>query len=321
MRTRTAFMLLLPLLLSFGAACGTGSGGAEPAADGKLEVVAGFYPLAEAASRVGGDRAVVTNVTPAGTEPHDLELTTRQVDAVERASIVLFLGEGFQPELEKLAARADGVAVDLLEGQELLEAGEEGHGHGDEEEHEEEAGDDEHGSPADPHVWLDPQRMRGIVERILATFVEVDGDAAAEYRANAEEYLEELAALDQDMEQGLANCERDAIVTSHDAFGYLAARYGFTQEAIAGLSPESEPDPRRLAELADEVEAEGISTIFYETLVSPEIAETLAREAKVTTAVLNPLEGLTDEELAAGETYASVMRQNLAALREALGCS
>lgn len=332
-KSRIALAVPTLVVLLGAAACG-----GDPSDEGEgsgvgLEVVAGFYPLAEAATRVGGDRVTVTNMTPAGTEPHDLELSTRQVDTIEDADVVLYLGEGFQPELEKLVGRLDGVAVDLLEGQELLEGGEDDHGdeegseedddHGDEgedEDHADEEEGEEHSS-ADPHVWLDPQRMQGIVERIVDAFVDADADGEDVYRENAEAYVEELAALDGDMEEGLATCERDVIVTSHSAFGYLAERFGLTQESIAGLSPESEPDPRRLAELADEVAEEGITTIFYETLVAPDVAETLAREAKVKTAVLNPLEGLTDDEVASGETYESVMRANLAALRDALGCT
>ena len=325
MQTSRVAAAVLVALLGM-TACGGGGGDGDTASSERgLQVVVGFYPLAEAATRVGGDRVVVTNMTPAGTEPHDLELSTRQVDAIEDADVVLYLGEGFQPGLEEVVGRVDGVAVDLLGGEDLLEGSEDGHGHREGgEEHAEGEGEDDRedgGEPTDPHVWLDPQRMQSIVARVVDAFVEADGEGEATYRANAEAYLEELKSLDEDMEAGLATCERTVIVTSHDAFGYLAERYGLVQESIAGLSPESEPDPRRLAQLADEVADEGITTVFYETLVSPEVAEALAREAKVRTAVLNPLEGLTEEELEAGESYERVMRANLASLRAALGCT
>ncbi|MGQ0616095.1 MAG: metal ABC transporter solute-binding protein, Zn/Mn family [Acidimicrobiia bacterium] len=299
------------------AGCGDDESTSAPSASssGPVAVVTGFYPLAEAASRVGGDRVAVANLTPPGAEPHDIELTSRQVDSIEDATLVLYLGEGFQPAVEEVAARSGGIAVDLLDGQDLLDGT--GHGH---DEAEAEAGHEGEGDGADAHVWLDPSRMEGIVERVRDALIEADPDGADAYRANADRYRAELAELDRDFATGLADCERDAIVTSHAAFGYLADRYGLTQDALAGLSPESEPDPQRLAELADEVRAEGVTTIFYESLVAPDLAETLAREAGVGTAVLDPIEGLTDDQVAAGATYESVMRENLVALRSALGC-
>jgi zinc transport system substrate-binding protein len=292
------------------AAAGSGEGG------GQLSVVANFYPVAEAASRVGGDRVDVTNLTPAGVEPHDLELAPDDVDHLEDADLVLYLGEGFQPAVAEIASRQDD-AVDLMAGIDLRAgasdalAAEEGGGDG---------GGGEQGA-LDPHFWLDPTLLSAAVDEIETALSDADPADADTFAANARAYKEELSGLDHDMETGLANCQRDQIVTSHAAFFYLAERYGLTQLPIAGLSPEAEPDADRLAQLADQIEAEGITTVFYETLVSPDVAETLAREAGVDTAVLNPIEGLTDDEVSAGADYTSVMRENLAALREALGCT
>jgi zinc transport system substrate-binding protein len=178
----------------------------------------------------------------------------------------------------------------------------------------------EEGGDVDPHFWLDPQLMIAAVDEVEAALSEASPDAAATFEANARAYKEELTALDEELAAGLGSCERDEIVTSHAAFYYLAQRYGLTQLPITGLSPEAEPDPERLSELADQIEADGITTIFYETLVSPDVAETLAREAGVEAAVLNPIEGLTEQQVEDGDDYASVMRDNLAALQEALGC-
>jgi zinc transport system substrate-binding protein len=253
--------------------------------------VAAFYPLAEAASRVGGEGVRVTNLTPPGREPHDIELSPRQLDVVAGADVVVYLGRHFQPAVAAAAARSDGERLDVLP-------------------------DD----PPDPHVWLDPSRMVTIAESIASALAKVDPSGADTYRANAGAYGDELRALDDEFRQGLAGCARKRIVTAHEAFGYLASRYGLVQEAITGVSPESEPNPKRLAELADEARADGTTTVFTETLVSPRVAETLAREAGVHTAVLNPIEGLTDEEVKSGATYASVMRANLATLRRALAC-
>ena len=273
------------------AGCGPGEGDAGGRDGGAVEVVAGFYPLAEAARRVGGDRVTVTDLTPVGAEPHDLELATRDVDRIEDAAVVLYLGGGFQPAVEKAAERASGAAIDLL------------------------GGDD------DPHVWLDPRRMQAIAGRVADALAEADPGRADAYAADAAAYVADLRALDEEFATGLRTCARRVIVTSHDAFGHLAGRYDLEQQAIAGVDPETEPDPRRLAALVDEVKARGVTTIFSEALVSPEVAETLAREAGVRTAVLDPIEGLSDERRAAGDDYLSVMRENLAVLRQALECA
>ena len=289
MRGITALLLVGSLL-----ACGGGSDGADDDT-GQLDVVAAFLPLEEAAVRVGGDRVTVRNLTPPGAEPHDVELSPRDVDRILDAAVVLHLGPAFQPAIADAAQGADGEVLDVLAAVE---------GNGD----------------ADPHIWLDPERMIAIVEEVRDALSRADPDNADEHSRNADVYTAELRQLDEDMRSGLKPCDRRVIVTAHEAFGYLAERYGLVQKPIAGLSPEAEPDPARLASLADEVRADGTTTIFYETLVSPEIAETLAREANVDVAVLNPIEGLTDEQIAAGASYETLMRDNLAALRTALGC-
>jgi zinc transport system substrate-binding protein len=332
---RSLALAVIPALLL--AACGDdeeddSAGGGGDGGD-RLEVVASFYPIAEAATRVGGDRVEVTNLTPAGTEPHDLELTPDQVDQLEDADLVLYLGQGFQPAVAEIAEGRDGPSVDLLEGVELqagaseaLEAEEEAGGEhaeegGGEAEGEGEEGEEHAESGLDPHFWLDPQLLSNAVDEIEGTLADEAPDDADTFATNAQDYKDELTALDEEMAASLANCARSEIVTSHAAFFYLAERYGLTQLPIAGVSPESEPDADRLDELADQIEAEGITTVFFETLVSPDVAETLARETGVDTAVLNPIEGLTEEQADAGDDYASVMRENLAVLVEALGCS
>lgn len=291
------------LVMAIAGACG-GGGGADDRSGGRTEVVASFYPLFEAAQRVGGDRVQVRNLTPAGSEPHDLELSSRQVDQIEDAAVVLFLGRGFQPALEKAADRARGMKVDILdELGNLLPAP---------------AGDDQ--LDVDPHVWLDPRLFKAVVSKVADALSTADPANRTTYEANAAVYGRELDDLDAAFARGLSACDRRVVVTSHAAFGYLTARYGLTQEAIAGLEPESEPSPQRLADLAARVRAGGTTTVFYETLVSPKVAQSLAREAGVSTAVLDPIEGLSDDDAKAGKTYVSAMRENLAAVRRALGC-
>lgn len=287
------------------AGCGTRAGGtAGGGPGGRLSVVAAFYPLFEAAQRVGGDHVAVTNLTPAGTEPHDLELNTRQVDRLEDAAVVVYIGHGFQPALEKAVVRAKGTKIDVLAAAGALLPTPEADGRLD----------------ADPHVWLDPALFKPVVARVAGAFADADPANRAAYEANAAAYTRELDDLDAAYARALASCDRRVIVTSHAAFGYLARHYGLTQEAVAGFQPESEPSPRRLAELAAKVRADGTTTVFYETLVSPKVAQALAREAGVATAVLDPIEGLAERDAKASKTYVSIMGDNLAALRQALGC-
>jgi zinc transport system substrate-binding protein len=258
----------------------------------RASIVASFYPIAWAAEQVGGNRVDVANLTPAGAEPHDLELTPEQIDQILDARVVFELGHGFQPAVERAAEQRAGPAVQLLAAR-----------------------------TKDPHVWLDPVRMAAIVRRVQRELTRVDPAGRTLYARNARRVLEEIDALGQRFRDGLAHCEREVIVTAHEAFGHLARRYGLQQEGVAGLSPDSEPDAKRIAQLVDLVERAGVTTVFTEELVSPRIAETLAREAGVRTETLNPLEGLTDRELRRGQDYVSVMNTNLTKLRAALGCS
>ena len=264
------------------AGCGGSEGG------GERTVVASFYPLAWATEQVAGQGVEVVNLTPAGAEPHDVELTPSDVEEIRDADLVVYVGAGFQPAVEDAVADREGPALDVLEGAD------------------------------DPHVWLDPLAFSDIVERIAEQAerlgLEPGASGAAAFLAST------LRGLDVQYRQGLANCERHTLVTTHAAFGQLAARYGLTQLALAGRTPESEPSPRDLERLIAEVRASGATTVFAEPLVSSRVAETVARESGARVATLDPIEGLSQERLDQGEDYVSVMRANLAALRKALGC-
>jgi zinc transport system substrate-binding protein len=299
LRTRTAAATVLAALLVL-AACG-----AEDDARGAagLDVTAAFYPLAEAVRQVGGPLADVLDLTPAGVEPHDLELKPSDVARIRTADLILYLGGGFQPALEDaIEALPDpSRAVDLLEGLPLRKP---------------DAGDE----PSDPHVWLDPLLFARIVERIAAVMSERLPAERTIFETRAFTYKHSLEELDLTFQDTLRSCARREIVTSHAAFGYLADRYGLEQISISGVSPEAEPSPRRLEEVTDIARTRGVTTIFFETLVSPRVAETIARTVGARTAVLNPIEGLTEEERLAGEDYRSLMRTNLEALARGLGC-
>lgn len=283
--------MLATLVLVLVLVLGTGCAGDEP--DQRPTVVAAFYPLAWAAEQIGGDSIDVVNLTPPGAEPHDVELTPRDVEKIQNADLVLYLGSGFQPALEHAVEGRSGPSLDLLDGQNLM------------------TGADEEQGAYDPHVWLDPSRLAAMVTLI---------GAQLHREPAAARLVAKLEALDSELADGLAHCSRHEIVTSHAAFGYLAKRYGLKQLALTGLSPEAEPSPRDLEALVDEVKRTDATTVFFEMLVSSRLADTVAREAGAKTAVLDPLEGLTEDEVAAGEDYFSVMRADLATLREALQC-
>ena len=297
---RTAALTTASALLLAG--CGSSGGGAQ-AADG-VDVVAAFYPLQWAAERVGGDRVDVTSLTPPGAEPHDLELTPQDVAALSETDLLVYL-EGFQPALDDAAAEAGDAAWDAGQAADLTPATD-GDDHGD-------------GEAVDPHFWLDPTRLADVGDALADRLGDVDPDGAATYKQNAAALRSDLEALDAEMEQGLADCAVRTVVTGHDAFGYLADRYGLEVVGVTGLSPSAEPSAAQLAEISALVRERGVTTVYTETLADPAVAETVAREAGVQTAVLDPIEGLTDES--AGSDYLEVMRADLATLRAGQACA
>jgi zinc transport system substrate-binding protein len=276
------------IIILISAACLLVSGcGGTPGSSSERKVAASFYPLAYAAQKLGGGSVDVVNLTPPGTEPHDLEPTPSDVRELQSADLVLLLGHGFQPQLEEAAGSGDKV-VDLLDTPELNTF-----------------------ANGDPHVWLDPVRYELIARRI--------GDKLGA-TSTVPRFVARLEALDRQYRRSLAHCARDDIVTSHEAFGYLAQRYGLHQIPITGLSPEAEPSPRDLSRVIGLIRSTHATTVFFETLVSPRIAKAVASETGARTAVLNPIEGLEPSEAKRGEDYFSLMRSNLASLRAALGC-
>jgi zinc transport system substrate-binding protein len=269
-------------------------GAGQAAGDGAgLRVATSFYPLQFVTDRVAGDAADVRNLTKAGAEPHDLELTPRDVAEVADADLVVYL-RGFQPAVDTAVAEQAGErSYDVTDTARLDPA-------------------------SDPHFWLDPLRLADVADGLAERLAELAPDRAGDFARNAQSLRADLVALDRELSTGLATCASSDLVTSHAAFGYLAARYGLTPRGVTGLTPEEEPSPGAIARIADFVEANGVRTVYSETLVSPAVAETLARETGVRTAVLDPLEGLDDAS--AGDDYVAVMRANLATLREGQAC-
>ncbi len=306
---------LLSILLALGACSRAGGSGNEA-----LEVSASFYPLAEIARQVGGEAVRVNDLTPSGAEPHDLELTPGDLRRLGQSDLVLYLGGGFQHAVEDAVENLESPrkAIDLLVGFELRAPVEAPH-----DEHAEEEGEgQEHAEETvDPHIWLDPVRMKGLVEKVETVLARAAPARAGDFEERAAAYSAELDRLDVAYRSTLSTCSRREVFVSHAAFGYLADRYELDMAPIAGLAPEAEPTPQRLREVADAARARGATTIFFETLVSPRVAEAVAREVGAEVAVLNPIEGLTDEQGQAGKDYLSLMRDNLRSLAAGLGCT
>lgn len=297
MKTLLSFFLAGAIFV--GAGCGQTT---DRVSADSVNVVASFYPLGFVAESVAGDVATVTTVTPAGVDAHDFEPSARAIGEASNADVFLYQGGGIDPWAQEV--EAGGVTIEMIHNVATVESEEDEHDHGD----------------VDPHTWLSPVLMQEHTVQVRDALIAVDPENADTYRKNAQELITQLETLDQEFEQGLATCERDTIVVSHDAYGYLSDRYDFSIRAIAGLSPSDEPSAKELAEIATLVEQEGITTIFTEELASPRLAQTIASETGAQLRTLNPLEGLTPDQVDSGDDYLSVMRANLKALQEGLDC-
>lgn len=295
-----SFLLLLTVLSL--SACG---GGKSDLVEGKVNVVTSFYPLYDFAQKIGGDNVHVINVVPAGVEPHDWSPKSKDVSQIAKADLFVYHGAGFEgwvPDfLNSLQKDAKVRAVEASAGINLLKSSEKA-----------ESGE------FDPHTWLSPLNAKKIAENIKNALVETDAAHKADYEANFAKFASQLDQLDKDYKDAFAKLPGKDIVVSHDAFAYLSRDYGLTQKPIAGLSPESEPTAQDMKEINNFVKANKVKYIFFEELVSDKLAKTLAKDAGIETLVLNPLEGLTDKEIKAGEDYISVMRKNLLNLVKAL---
>jgi zinc transport system substrate-binding protein len=303
-------------LTAIGLTAACGSGGTS-AGDAHVEATAAFYPLEYVTQQVGGNHVHVENLVKPGAEPHDLELSPRQLVQLSDAGLVVYLS-GFQPNVdEAVAQEARDSALDVATVAPLLDEHALAGGHSTDGAH---STDDGHGHSTgrDPHIWLDPTRLADVADAVAARLGKLDAKHAGEFTTNAAALRTKLTALDTEYKQGLATCATRSLVVSHEAFGYLAHRYDLHQIPITGHTPEAEPTAARLAEVAKIAKQEKAKVIFFETLVSPKIAETLAQEVGARAEVLDPLEGL---RAGSNADYISVMRSNLATLRSALGCS
>lgn len=268
-----------------------------------ISVSTSFYPLYDFTRNVGGSHVSVTNITPAGAEPHDYEPSAQDLVRAQKSDVFVYNGGHMEPWTDKFVKEYSHVTVKASAGIALHTATLDGES-----------------NVKDPHFWLDPVFAQQIVRNIRDGLIKADPAHAADYTKNAANYIAKLQALDHDYATGLQKCQLHAIITSHEAFGYVAARYHFAAHAIAGLSPDSEPSAAKMAELTQLARQQNIHYIFFESLVSPRLADTIAQEVGAKTLVFDPLEGLTNEAQKQGQNYLSVQQQNLTALRTALAC-
>lgn len=316
-----AALLLLAALIFSAAGCGSdqnfktelfitggqGQTAQEEAADKseeKLQVMASFYTMADFAEKIGGDRAEVTCMVPTGTEPHDWEPSTTDITGLERADIFIYNGAGMEHWAEDVTESLENKTLVIAEASQGVTL------HAEAQEHDHEGHSHSHGG-YDPHVWLDPQNAKLEMENIKNAFVQADPENGAYYEANYEKWAGKAEKLDQKYREALAEYAGRQVVTAHEAYGYLCSAYGLEQVGIDGLSPDQEPNPRRMADIIDFVRENQISAVFFEELSGSKTAETVAAETGIRLLALSPLEGLSKEELEAGEEYFGVMEKNL----------
>lgn len=341
------------LALFSGCAAKGGAAGSDAKASDKVSVVASFYPMYDFAQKIGGDRVDVTCLVPAGVEPHDWEPSTADMKTIASAQVLVYSGAGMEHWVEDVTSAVgnkDLAVVEASKGVDLLAVAEDGHDHEHADEHDHEHGDehehadehdhehadvhdhdhaDEHDhdhadhhdhdhGQYDPHVWLSPANVKVEMANIRDALIKADPAGQSTYEKNYEKYAGMLDALDKKYAEELSKTANKNIVVSHQAFGYLCNRYGLTQVPIEGIEADSEPDAKSMAKIVDFVKQNSVKTIFSEELVSPKAAQAISAETGAAVEVLNPLEGLTDEQMAAGEDYFSVMESNLSKLVKAL---
>ena len=325
--------------LALSACSPSASTGGKASKDSTLTVMASFYPLKYLAEKVGGEHVTVTSLTPDGAEPHDLELSPKMVDSLASADAVVYLA-GFQGAVDEaieqhapttvidVSSAAQLVAIDSTsnhpgedEGTDEAQSGEAQSGKAQsgeaaDHDHEHANHDHHHDMSMDPHFWLDPARMANAATLVGDKLAEADPTNAETYKANAKALNEELTSLGDNLVAKTSTCQIKTFVTAHTAFGYLADRTGLTQVGISGLDPESSPSPARLAEIGKIAKDQGVTTIFTEALIDPKVAQTLADDLGISTAVLDPIESQTDSS----KDYAAVMNDNIDALTKANNC-
>lgn len=299
MKKMIAAAAALALLLGIFAGCSRAEATGNSAAGKKLKVYASFYAMYDLTKKVGGERIDLANLVPAGTEPHDWEPSSADVIHLEQADVLVCNGAGMESWTEKVVSSLQNKKLVTVKAAEGITA-------------------EKSGSAEDPHVWLAPENAKREMANIRDALGKADPAGKSLYEANYQKYAAKFDALDREYREQLSSLPKRNMVVSHQAFGYLCRAYGLNQIPIEGLSADSEPDPKRMSEIIAFVKTNQVKYIFFEDLVSPKVAETIASQTGAQTLRINPLEGLTEEDQAKGEDYFSVMEQNLQMLKRAL---
>lgn len=320
MAERKPFRVIL-VFLFFTLVCGCTANHQAPADDeGKITVYTSFYTMYDFTLKIAGDKANIINMVPPGMEPHDWEPSPKDIAGLSKADLFIYNGAGMEGWTGKVLDSIKGSKLIAVETSKNIQLAEEEHNEQEQrDEHDDEADGHSHEEgELDPHVWLDPMNAKLQMETIRDGLIQADPQNSAFYRERFEEYSRKLDALDKAFRSAANGFRKKEIVVSHKAFGYLCHAYGLEQLAIEGVSSDSEPTPAKMAEITEFIREHEVKVIFFEELASPKVAEVIARETGARTALLNPLEGLTEENLKAGKDYFSVMEENLEALKQAL---
>lgn len=312
MKKIISLLLVIPMLFTIGCSKENKENKSDQSSEGKIKIYTSIYPLYDFAKKVGGDKVEVTNLVPAGTEPHDWEISTSDIVNLEKADMLIYNGAGIENWTDKVIdtlENKDIIYVKTSEGLDIHKVGEEassnkedGHSHG----------------SFDPHTWLSINNAKEEMKNIKDALVKYDPESAKYYEDNYEKYSQKFDELDKKYSDTLDPIKNKTIIVAHEAFGYLCSDHDINQEGIEGLTPDSEPDPARMSEIIKFAKDNNVKTIFFEELVSPKVAETIAKEINAKTEVLNPLEGLSEEQINNGEDYFSVMENNLEVLYESM---
>lgn len=309
MKRHLAFLFIIPALLFVG--CGQQQN--VPGNSSTLKIITSFYPIYEIVKQVGGSDVTIQNLVPAGAEPHDYEPTPQNIVNLNQADLVIYNGMGLEPWADKIIPELQQNGLKTLNLSDYFQNVAIKNGL--------KKPEDTEYLPYDPHLWMDPVNYEKEVQTVTQKLIEIDPKHQTDYQQNSQKFLQQLQDLDLAYQNGFKSCKLNSFVTNHAAFAYLSNRYHLKMIAISGLSPDAEPSAKSMADLTDAIKQNNIHYILTESLISSKIADTLAQETGTKTLILNPLEGLTDQEIAKGKNYVSVMQDNLKNLQTALECA
>ncbi len=276
----------------------------------KPVVALSTFALYDIAKHIAGDTLDVFMIMPPGVDAHSFEPTPKLMVKIQKSALVVYSGAGLEPWIKKFQFKSD--VIDMSKYVKLRELEEDEHHHHEHDEH------CSHDSSLDPHYWLDIDNMIKATQVITEAFVKILPEYKHLYYKNESAYIKMLKELDAEYKASLKECKKDTIIVNHDAFSYLAQRYGFHVEALSGLSPDAQPSAKNMAKLIEHVKEYGLKTVFFESFASDKAIKSIANEAKVKVDLLYPLGNITKEQTNA--TYQELMKINLQKISHAMEC-